>query len=52
MSMSLIDQSLGRGSGSSLRAQRKPVNVTGTVPSQMITPLANTHDVDPELPAL
>src|SRR5436305_1117041 len=31
MSMSRIDQSLGRGSASSCRAQRKPVNVTGMV---------------------
>jgi hypothetical protein len=47
MSMRRIDQSLGRGSGSSFRAWRKPVNVTGTVASQMITPTARTHDEDP-----
>ena len=47
MSMSRIDQSPGRGAGSSCRAQTKPVNVTGTVASQMITPLARTHEVDP-----
>jgi len=52
MSMSRIDQSLGRGSGSSCRAQRKPVNVTGTVASQMITPPARTHDVDPDASAM
>jgi hypothetical protein len=51
MSMSRIDQSRGRGSGSSWRAQRKPVNFTGTVASQMITPLARTHDVDPNASA-
>ena len=40
MSISRIDHSLGRGSASPCRAERKPVNVTGTVASQMITPLA------------
>ena len=38
MSMGRIDQSLGRGSGSSCRAKRKPVSVTGTVASQMMHP--------------
>jgi hypothetical protein len=52
MSMSRIDQSRGRGSGSTCRAKRKPVNVTGTVASQMITPLARTHDVDPNASAM
>ena len=52
MSMSRIDQSLGRGSRSSCRAQRKPVNVTGTVASQMITPLARTHNVDSDASAM
>ena len=52
MSLIRIDQSLGRGSGRSRRAQRKPVNVTGTVASQMITPVARTHDVDPEVSAM
>src|SRR5215813_13915347 len=50
--MSRIDQSLGRGSGSSRRAQRKPVNVTGTVASQMITPPARTQDEDPNASAM
>jgi hypothetical protein len=48
MSMSRIDQGLGRGSGNAFRAQRKPVKVTGTVASQMITPQARTHRVDPD----
>jgi hypothetical protein len=52
MSISRIDQSLGRGSGSSCRAERKPVNVTGTVASQRISPLARTHGVDPNTSAM
>lgn len=52
MSMRRIDQSLGRGSGSSRRAERKPVNVTGTVASQMITPPAKTQGVDPNANAI
>lgn len=52
MSMSRIDHSLGRGSGSSYRAARKPINVTGTVTSQMITPVARTHGVDPNARAM
>lgn len=51
MSISRIDQSLGRGSDSSCRAEKKPVNVTGTVTSQMITPAARTHRVDPNATA-
>ena len=50
--MSRIDQSRGRGSVSSCRAQRKLANVTGTVASQMITPIAKTHDVDPNASAI
>jgi len=52
MSISRIDHSLGRGSGSPCRVERKPVNVTGTVASQMITPLATTHGVDPNASAM
>ncbi len=52
MSISRIDHSLGRGSASPCRAERKPVNVTGTVASQMITPLATTHGVDPNASAM
>ena len=48
MSMNRIDQNVGRGSGSSCRAHKNPVNVTATVPSQMITPTARTHGVDPD----
>jgi hypothetical protein len=48
MSMNRIDQNVGRGSGNSCRACTNPVNVTGTVPSQMITPTARTHGVDPD----
>jgi hypothetical protein len=48
MSMNRIDQNVGRGSGSSCRARKNPVNVTATAPSQMITPTAKTHGVDPE----
>ena len=47
MSIIRIDQSRGRGSGSSFLAQRKPVSVTGTVASQMIMPLPRIHGVDP-----
>ena len=52
MSISRIDHSPGRGSGSPCRVERKPVNVTGTVASQMITPLATTHGVDPNASAM
>jgi len=44
--MNRIDQNVGRGSGSSCRARKNPVSVTGTVQSQMITPTARTHVVD------
>src|SRR5581483_263703 len=51
MSMSRIDQSFGRGSSSSCRAKRNPVNVTGTVASQTITPQARIHGVYPSASA-
>ncbi len=47
MSMNRIDQNPGRGSGSSRRDQRNPVNVTAAEASQMIIPMAKTHGVDP-----
>ena len=47
MSMSRIDQIFGRGSGSLCRAKRRLVSVTGTVASQMMTPPARIHGVDP-----
>src|ERR1019366_818634 len=47
MSMNLIDQYPGRGSGSSCRGQKNPANVTATAASQMNTPTARTHGVDP-----
>jgi len=47
MSMNRIDQYPGRGSGSSCRDQKNPANVTAAVASQMITPTARTHRVDP-----
>jgi len=52
MSMSRIDQSLGRGSCSSCRARRKPVKVTGTVTSQRSTPLARSNGVKPKARAI
>jgi hypothetical protein len=48
MSMNRIDQSPGRWSGSSCRDQKNPVNVTAAAASQMITPTARTHGVDPD----
>jgi hypothetical protein len=45
--MNRIDQYPGRGSGSSCLDQRNPVNVTAAAASQMITPAARTHGVDP-----
>ena len=48
MSMNRIDQYPGRGSGNSCRAQKNPVNVTAAAESQMITPAARTHGVDPD----
>ena len=47
MSMNRIDQYPGRGSGSSCRDQKNPANVTAAAASQMITPTARTHGVDP-----
>jgi len=48
MSMNRIDQYPGRGSGKSFRAQKNPVNVTAAVASQVISPTARTHGVDPD----
>ena len=48
MSINRSDQSPGRGSGSSCRAQKKPATVTAAAASQPITPIARTHDVDPD----
>jgi hypothetical protein len=48
MSMNRIDQYPGRGSGSSCRAWKTPVTVTTAAASQMITPTARTHGVDPD----
>ena len=45
--MNRIDQYPGRGSGSSCRDQKNPANVTAAAASQMITPTARTHGVDP-----
>src|SRR5665213_2094630 len=47
MSMNRIDQYPGRGSGSSCRDQKNTANVTAAAASQMITPTARTHGVDP-----
>jgi hypothetical protein len=44
-----IDQLLGRGSGSSCRAQENPVAVTAAATSQMITPTAKV--IGPPEPA-
>ena len=48
MSMNLIDQYPGRGSGNWHRAQKTPVKVTAATASQMINPTARTHGVDPD----
>jgi hypothetical protein len=50
MSMNRIDQYPGRGSGSSCRDQKNPANVTAAAASQMTTPTARTHGVDPGRP--
>ena len=47
MSIQRIDQYPGRGSGSSCRHQRNPVNVAAAAASQRNTPTASTHGVDP-----
>jgi len=52
MSNSRIVQSLGRASGSSCRAERNAVRVTGTVASQTITPLARIQGVTPNASAM
>jgi hypothetical protein len=46
MSMNRIDQYPGRGSGSSCRDRKNPVNVTTAAASQMITPTARSHGVE------
>ena len=48
MSMNRIDQYPGRGSGNSCRAHKNPVNVTAAAASQLITPTARSHSVDPD----
>ena len=48
MSMNRIDQYPGRGSGNSCRAHKNPVNVTAAAASQLITPTATSHSVDPD----
>ena len=48
MSMNRSDQSPGRGSGNSCRAQNNPVKVTTATPSHMITPAARTQGVAPD----
>ena len=48
MSMNLIAQYPGRGSGRSCRDQKNPVIVTHAGASQMTTPTARTHGVDPD----
>ena len=47
MIMNRIDQYPDRGSGSSCRDQKNPANVTAAATSQMITPTARTHRLDP-----
>jgi hypothetical protein len=48
MSRNRIDQYPGRGSGSSCRDQKNPANVTAAAAeSQIITPTARTHGVEP-----
>jgi len=47
MSMNRIDQYPGRGSGTSCRDRKNLTNVTVAEASQMITPMARTHGVDP-----
>jgi hypothetical protein len=48
MSMNRIDQYPGRGSANLCRARKKPVDVTATTASQLITPTVRTHGVDPD----
>jgi hypothetical protein len=45
--MNRIDHHPGRGSRSSCRARKTPVNVTPAAVSQMIAPRARTHGVAP-----
>jgi hypothetical protein len=47
MSMNRIDHHPGRGSGNSCRAHATPVKVTAAAASQMTTPTARTHGVEP-----
>jgi len=46
--MNRIDQNPGRGVGSRCRAQRNPANATKAAVSQLISPTAKTHGVDPD----
>jgi hypothetical protein len=48
MSMNRIGQYPGRGSGREERDRKNPINVTEAEASQMITPTARTHGVDPD----
>ena len=48
ISMNRIDQYPGRGSESPCRVRKNPANVTAAEASQMITPMARTHGVDPD----
>ena len=45
--MFCIDQYPGRGWGRSCRDQKNPANVAATAASQVISPTARTHGVDP-----
>ncbi len=47
MRMNRLDQYPGRGSGSSCRDEKNPAKFTAAAASQMITPTARTHGVDP-----
>ena len=48
MSMNRIGHHPGRGSGKSCRALTNPVKVKAAATSQVITPTARTHAVDPD----
>ncbi len=47
MSMNLVAQKPGRGSGSSRRDQKTPVNVVTAATSHPNIPTASSHGVDP-----
>jgi hypothetical protein len=46
--MNRIDHNEGRGSATSCRAQKTPVNVTAAAASHTITPTARIHRVEPD----